>query len=80
MESTKDEVFPVSMLCQDVHHGKMPPKLPAFQDRKPPPEGIADETVSPPTQDDNGLIFGPSCIGSCFTMDDECAHKRSRFS
>ncbi len=69
MESTKDE---------DVHHGKMPPppKLPSFEDRKPPPEGIADETVSPPTQDDNGLIFGPSCIGSCFTMDDECAHKK----
>jgi hypothetical protein len=72
MESTKDT------LCQDVDDGKLPPppKLPAFQDRKPPPEGIGDETVSPPTQDDNGLIFGPSCIGRCFIMDHECAHEK----
>jgi hypothetical protein len=44
----------------------LPPELPPFQPTK-------DEDV-PPTPDDNGLIFGPLCVGSCFTMDDECHH------
>jgi hypothetical protein len=61
-----------------------------MSDRKPPPEGIVqmestnDEDVPPvqtlpafqDTKDDNGLIFGLSCVGSCFTMDDECDHRK----
>ena len=78
-EPTKKDDLP--MLCQViddrkpppediVDDGKLPapPKLPAF------PDSRLTETVSPPTQDDNGLIFGPSGNGRCFTMDDECAH------
>ncbi len=60
----------------------------SMSDRKPPPEGIVqmastNEEDVPPVpklpgfqKDDNGLIFGPSCVGSCFTMDDEYDHRK----
>ena len=56
---------------------KSPPVLPAFPERRlteTVPENMC--LVCPPTQDDNGLIFGPSCTGRCFTTDDECDHEK----
>jgi hypothetical protein len=45
--------------------------VPGADDRKAPPEDIV-----PQMQDDNGLIFGPSCVGDCFTKELECNHER----
>ena len=59
-----------------VDDRKSPPELPAFPERhltETVPEDMC--LVCPPTQDDNGLIFGPSCTGRCFTTDDECDHE-----
>lgn len=55
--------------------------VPGVDDRKAPPEDIdgrkpPPEDIVPQTQDDNGLIFGPSCVGDCFTKEFECNHER----
>ncbi len=60
-------VFPKSYVTKKDERKPPPedlvPLLPQSRDdRKPPPEDIVPET-----QDDNGLIFGPSCVGPCFT-------------
>jgi hypothetical protein len=66
-----DVTFPI--LCQSIDDRKPPPEDIVPQTRKPPPEDIV-----PQMQDDNGLIFGPSCVGRCFTKDVDCKHERTK--
>ena len=67
-EPTKKDDVPGVFPKSDV---TFPMLCQSIDDRKPPPEDIV-----PQTQDDNGLIFGPSCVGRCFTKDADCKHEK----
>ena len=55
---------------QEITKSDITKIVPGADDRKAPPKDIV-----PQMQDDNGLIFGPSCVGQCFTKDLEWNHE-----
>ena len=79
MDEVSDEYFDSHLLddTDGVDDRKSPPELPPFPERRLTETVPGDMCLlCPPTPDDNGLMFGPSCTGRCFTTDDECDHDK----
>lgn len=66
MDGVSDEYFDSHLMddTDGVDDRKLPPELPAFPERRLT-ESVPEDMglVCPPTQDENGLSFGPSCTG-----------------